>query len=151
MAGALNRYCSHASPCEAFFVSAAQRKSQKTREKRRQTAFYAVCVHRGACYWAQPGGGVNSNQFRKEALIMKRHFLPHAACALFLGVCLALLPGMQTDPALAQEAAVMSSSAAGYWGGDGEDWKYFLPDGAPLKKSWLRSEEHTSELQSHAY
>ena len=106
-------YCSHASPCEAFFVSAAQRKSQKTREKRRQTAFYAVCVHRGACYWAQPGGGVNSNQFRKEALIMKRHFLPHAACALFLGVCLALLPGMQTDPALAQEAAVMSSSAAG--------------------------------------
>ncbi len=26
-----------------------------------QTAFFGVCAHREACYWAQPGRGVNSN------------------------------------------------------------------------------------------
>ena len=35
-------YGSHASPCEACFVSTAQRKSQITREKRRQTALFSA-------------------------------------------------------------------------------------------------------------
>ena len=38
---------------EVFFVSGAQRKSQKTRGLRRETAFFAVSVHRAACYWAR--------------------------------------------------------------------------------------------------
>ena len=57
-------YCSHTSQSEVFFVSAAQRKSQKTREQQRQTTFLAVCVHREACYWAQPGRGVNSKRMK---------------------------------------------------------------------------------------
>ena len=57
----LHGYCARAVFREVFFVSAAQRKSQKTRGQQRQTAFFAVCVHREACCWTQPGRGVNSN------------------------------------------------------------------------------------------
>ena len=68
---------------------------------------------------------------------MKLHVLPRPARTLLLGVCLALIPGMRTGYAQAQEAAAVSSSAAGHWAGDGEDWQYILPDGEPLERSWL--------------
>ena len=41
----LHGYCARAVFREVFFVSAAQRKSQKTRGQQRQAAFFAVCVH----------------------------------------------------------------------------------------------------------
>jgi len=44
---------------------------------------------------------------------------------------------MRTGFAQAQEAAAVSASAAGHWVGDGEDWQYIQPDGAPLERSWL--------------
>ncbi len=45
-----NGYYSRVASREVFFVSAAKRKSQKTRVTRRETAFFAVSVHREACY-----------------------------------------------------------------------------------------------------
>ena len=38
---------------EVLIVSGAQRKSQKTRGLRREKAFFAVSVHREACYCLQ--------------------------------------------------------------------------------------------------
>ena len=53
----LHGYCARAVFREVFFVSAAQRKSQKTRGPQRQTAFFAVCVHRGAGFLMDTGAG----------------------------------------------------------------------------------------------
>ena len=49
---------------EVFCVSAAQRKSHKTRGQRRETVLFTVSVHRVACSWS--GSGQETKRFRRE-------------------------------------------------------------------------------------